>query len=156
MFARILILALSLLVATNAFAAKVSIVPQEGTLKGNLFVNRGKGFEPILQIIAARTGDSVVASGTGRAIIVYEDGCRVEVSSTTAVVTVQETSPCKGSVVSEVTGGRPVGKYAVGAVLVGGAVAAAVLVAGGGGDDGVKNDGTRKKKRDQPSVPASP
>jgi hypothetical protein len=93
--ARIVIFALSGLVATSAFAATVSVVPQEGTLRGNLFVNRGKGFEPILNTTAARTGDSVMASGSGRAIVVYEDGCKVEVSATTAVLSVKEMSPCK-------------------------------------------------------------
>jgi hypothetical protein len=36
-------------------------------------------------------GDSVMALNTGVAIIVYQDGCKVEVSSKTAVVRVQET-----------------------------------------------------------------
>jgi len=127
------------------------LIPQEGTLKGNLYVNRGKGFEPILNTTAARTGDSVMASGTGRAIVVYEDGCKVEVSATTAVLTVKETSPCKGGVIVETPGGLSVGKYAIGAALVGGVVAAAVLI-GGSGDDG----GSGKKERDRPDRPASP
>jgi hypothetical protein len=93
--ARLVIFALSGLVATNAFAATVSVIPQEGTLRGNLYVNRGKGFEAIVNITEAHTGDSVLASGSGRAVVVYEDGCKVEVSAKTSVV-VQETSPCKG------------------------------------------------------------
>ena len=58
------------------------------------------------------------------AIIVYPDGCRVEVSAKTAVVSVQETSPCKTPVVPETTGGLGVGEYIVGAVVVGGAITA--------------------------------
>jgi hypothetical protein len=49
------------------------------------------------------TGDSVMAAGTGRALIVYEDGCKVDVSSETAVVSVQQTSPCKGPAILEST-----------------------------------------------------
>jgi hypothetical protein len=75
--ARLVILALSGLIATDAFAATVSVVPQEGTLRGNLYLNRGKGFEAIVNVTEAHTGDSVMASGTGRAAVVYEDGCKV-------------------------------------------------------------------------------
>ena len=149
--ARLVIFALSGLVATNAFAATVSVIPQEGTLRGNLYLNRGKGFEPILNITEARTGDSVMASGSGRAAVVYEDGCKVEVSAKTSVVTVQETSPCRGGAVVEAPGGSAVGKWAIGAAVVGGVVAAAVLI-GGSGDD----DGSGKKEREKPGKPASP
>ena len=113
--ARLVIFALSGLVATNAFAATVSVIPQEGTLRGNLYVNRGKGFEAIVNITEAHTGDSVMASGSGRAVVVYEDGCKVEVSAKTSVVTVQETSPCKGGAVIEAPSGAAVGKWAIGA-----------------------------------------
>jgi hypothetical protein len=92
-----------------------------------------------------------MASGTGRAVVVYEDGCKVEVSATTAVLSVKETSPCKGGVIAERAGGISVGKYAIGAAVVGGAVAAAVLI-GGSGD----GDGSGKKERDRPDRPASP
>ena len=113
--ARLVIFALSGLVATNAFAATVSVIPQEGTLRGNLYVNRGKGFEAIVNITEAHTGDSVLASGSGRAVVVYEDGCKVEVSAKTSVVIVQETSPCKGGAVIEAPSGAAVGKWAIGA-----------------------------------------
>ena len=149
--ARLVILALSGLIATDAFAATVSIVPQEGTLRGNLYLNRGKGFEAIVNVTEAHTGDSVMASGTGRAAVVYEDGCKVEVSAKTSVVAVQETSPCKSGGAIEAPGGAAVGKWAIGAAVVGGGVAAAILI-GGSGDD----DGSGKKEREKPGKPASP
>ena len=65
-----------------ALAAKVSIIPQAGTFKGNLFLNNGKGSAPIVDVTEAHTGDTLMASGTGRALVVYDDGCKVEVSST--------------------------------------------------------------------------
>ena len=141
-------------VAHAAQAATVSIVPQEGTKQGNLFLNSGRGYAPIVTVTTAHTGDTLMASGTGRAFVIYEDGCKVEVSAETEVVSVQETSPCKGALIPEMSRGMGVGKYVIGAALVGGAVAAVALLGGGGGEDG----GTDKNPRepDRPDNPASP
>ena len=91
-----------------------------------------------------------MALKTGVAAIVYADGCKFEVSATTAVVVVQDTSPCKAPLPPETTGG--VGKYILGATIVGGAVTAAVLIGG------VNNDGSERKAkhRDRSEEPASP
>jgi hypothetical protein len=134
-------LAGGILAALPALAANVSIVPADGTLRGNVFVNRGRGFEPIVATIEGRPGDSVMASKGGVAKIVYPDGCTVEASSTTAVVFVQETSPCKVPAATQTTGGLSAGKYAIGAAIVGGAVAAAVLVGGSNNNGGSQSHG---------------
>jgi hypothetical protein len=138
--------------ALPAHAAGVSIVPADGTLKGNVFVNQGKGFEPVTVAVQARAGDSVMAYMAykgGRAKIVYPDGCAVEVNSTTAVVYVQATSPCKVQVAAtQTTGALSVGTYAVGAAIVGGVGAAVILLANGGSD----NNGSSHEH----SHPASP
>jgi hypothetical protein len=82
-----------------------------------------------------------MALKTGVAAIVYADGCKFEVSATTAVVVVQDTSPCKAPLPPETTGGVGIGKYILGATIVGGAVTAAVLIGG------VNNDGSERKAK---------
>ena len=93
-----------------------------------------------------------MALKTGVAAIVYADGCKFEVSATTAVVVVQDTSPCKAPLPPETTGGVGIGKYILGATIVGGAVTAAVLIGG------VNNDGSERKAkhRVRSEEPASP
>ena len=140
------------LFAPAALAATVSVIPVAGTPKNTVFLNHGKGFAPIMSVTEAQTGDSVMALGTGAAIIVYADGCRVEVNAKTAVVSVQETSPCKMPVLPETTGRLGVGKYLVGAAVVGGAITAVALIGGGGGGGG----GTKQNEHHRPGKPASP
>ncbi len=139
-----------MLFASQAQATTVSVFPREGTPKGSLLINRGAGYQPLTQAATAQTGDAVMATGGGAATIVYEDGCRVEVTSATSVVVVVETSPCKPGVLPQ-TGGVPAGIYAVGAAIVGGAIAAIVIL---GGDDG--NEGGSAKKKRGGRKPASP
>jgi hypothetical protein len=141
-----------ILFAPAVFAATVSVIPADGTSKGTVFLNRGNGFLPILSTTEARSGDSVMALKMGIAAIVYPDGCRVEVSARTAVVVVQETSPCKAPSPPETTGALGVGRYIVGAALVGGAVTAAVLIGDGNGSD----DESKAKHRERSGDPASP
>ncbi len=148
-----IILAGCVLFAPAALAAMVSVIPVAGTPKNTVLLSHGKGFAPIVGVTEAQTGDAVMALGTGVAIIVYSDGCRVEVNAKTAVVSVQETSPCKVPVAPETTGRFGVGKYIVGAAIVGGAVAAVALT---GGDDGGGGGGATKKKEHRPGKPASP
>jgi len=144
-----LALASYVLFAPPALAASVSVIPAAGTPKNPIFVNHGKGFARVTE---AQTGDSVMALGAGAAVVVYPDGCRVEVSAKTAVVSVQETSPCKTPVVAETTGGLGVGKYIVGAVVVGGAITAVALAGGDSGD----GHGTKQHHHHKPGNPASP
>lgn len=139
-----------LLFASQAQAATVSIFPKEGTPKGSLLLSRGAGYQPLTQATTAQTGDSVMAMNAGAATIVYEDGCRVEVTAATSVVFIAETSPCKPGLLPS-AGTAPFGTYAVGAAVVGGAIAAIVIL--GGGDDG---DGGSGKKGGGGRKPASP
>jgi hypothetical protein len=141
-----------ILFAPAVFAATVSVIPADGIPKATVLINRGNGFLAIVSATQARSGDSVMALTRGVAAIVYPDGCRVEVSAKTAVVVVQETSPCKAPSPPETTGGLGVGKYIVGAALVGGAVTAAVLIGGGNGSD----DESKAKHRERSGDPASP
>jgi hypothetical protein len=139
------------LFAPAALAATVSVVPEPGSTKNSVLLNRGNGFAPIVAPTEGRSGDYVMTLGTGAATIIYEDNCMVEVNSKTGVVTVQETSPCKGAGLSEAepTPRFGVGKYIVGAAIVGGAVTAAILIAGG-------DNGTKKKHHEKPGKSASP
>ena len=93
-----------------------------------------------------------MALKTGVAAIVYPDGCKVVVSATTAVVVVQEASPCKTAPMPEATGGIGVGKYVLGATIVGGAVAAAVII-GGGSNDGNEHKAKHRARSEEPASP---
>ncbi len=96
---------------------------------GGVAISHGYGFQQIAGKTEVEGGDSVIASPGGHAKIVYADGCVVDVNPG-AVVTVQETSPCKAGALpvgSAALGGGHVGWYVVGAAVVGGAVAGIVL-----------------------------
>ena len=147
-----IVLASCISFAPAALAATVSVIPVAGTPKNTVLLSHGNGFAPIIGATEAQTGDSVMALGTGGAAIVYPDGCRVEVNAKSAVVSVQETSPCKTPVLPETTGRLGVGKYIVGAVIVGGAITAVALAGGGSGGGG----GTKQHDRQKPDNPASP
>ena len=140
------------MLAPAAFAATISVIPADGTPKETVLINRGTGFQPIIRATEARSGNSVMALKAGVAAIVYPDGRKVAVSATTAVVVVQETSPCKAPLPPEATGGFGVGKYILGATIIGGAVTAAVLIAGGNNDDNER----KAKHRNGSEEPASP
>jgi len=91
---------------------------------GGVAISHGFGFQQIGGRTEVTAGDSVIASPGGHAKIVYANGCVVDVNPG-AVVTVQETSPCKAGALP--VGGGHVGWYVVGAAVVGGAVAGIVL-----------------------------
>ena len=99
-------------------------------VQGAVSVNRGGGYQPVVDWVAASPGDLVMAGPNGSGKITYEDGCVVEVTPG-AVVAVQEKSPCS----TGATGVRPV--YLLGgAAIVGGIVAGAIALSDGGGDMG--------------------
>ena len=147
-----IIVAGGVLLASTALAATVSVIPADGTPKETVFINRGAGFQPIIGATEGRSGDSVMALKTGVAAIVYPDGCKVAVSATTAVVVVQETSPCIAPLPPEAAGGFGVGKYILGATIVGGVVTAAVLI-GGGSNDGNEHKAKHRGRSDEPASP---
>ena len=143
----LVLFAVGILCDLPAFAAQVTVLPDEKSSKGAVMISRGKGFSPLTAPTTANPGDSVMAFTGGHAKIIYPDGCTIDVNDGGAVVVVSETSPCKAGVALPTL--SP-GTYVVGAVIVGGGVAAAILSGGGG------NEGASKNKRDHGDESASP
>jgi len=112
---------------------------------GGVAISHGYGFQQIAGKTEVEAGDSVIASPGGHAKIVYPDGCVVDVNPG-AVVTVQETSPCKAGALP--VGGGHVGWYVAGAAVVGGAVAGIVL--------GTSSSSHEHHQAAAPAAPASP
>jgi hypothetical protein len=119
-------------------AATVTVV------SGKISLNRGDGFAQISQGTAAKPGDLVMAGVSGRAEIVYDDGCRQKVEPG-SVIAVAATSPCQRATASPksdwVTETAEAPKpsvlpYVLGAVAIGGIAAVAVAAGGGGGSGG--------------------
>jgi hypothetical protein len=77
----------ALLVASPSWAAVVE--PQSG----DLTINQGQGFKPVISGTNANVGDAVMVGPGGSATIVYEDGCKVAVRPGT-VTTIAPLSPC--------------------------------------------------------------
>lgn len=51
-------------------------------ISGYVAVNRGGGARPVTGALELRVGDTVIARDGGSAVIVYQDGCRVQVDAT--------------------------------------------------------------------------
>lgn len=92
---------------------------------GQVFLSHGEGYRRLVGSAQARPGDRVVANPGGAGQIVYADGCKVEVRPGTVAIVTKE-SPCGGS--GTPGGGANSSVYAIGAVVVGGAVGAAALL----------------------------
>jgi hypothetical protein len=60
---------------------------------GKLTINRGHGFKPVTGPVNAKVGDSVMVGPGGSAMVVYDDGCKVNVQPG-AVLTIEPLSPC--------------------------------------------------------------
>ena len=56
-------------------------------------VNKGQGYWPVRHRAAAKVGESYVVSPGGHAMLVYSDGCKVDIKPG-AVTTVDRLSPC--------------------------------------------------------------
>jgi len=126
--------ALGLLLSTPIFATGVEVI------EGQVSINRGDGYQPLVDWAPASPGDLVMASPNGSGKITYADGCVVAVNPG-AVVAIAEQSPC--------TTGRFGSKpgYLIGGVLVVGGIVGGVIALTGAGDD---ND---KKTGDKPASP---
>ena len=124
--------AIAALFSSSASATGVELVA------GHVSINRGDGYQPVVDWTPADPGNLVMASPDGSGKIEYDDGCVVEVKPG-AVVAVQEQSPCK----TGRFGFRP--GYLIGGVLVAGGVAAVIALTGGGNN----ND----KTGDEPASP---
>ena len=76
------------------FYGSVSWAATIEPVQGSLSVNQaGQGFHPISGRVDAKAGDSVMVSPDGAAMIVYDDGCKVNVQPG-AVATISALSPC--------------------------------------------------------------
>ncbi len=62
-------------------------------VQGQVSVNRGKGFVPVKSRADGKTGDLVMVSPDGAALVTYPDGCKVDVKPG-AVTTIAPLSPC--------------------------------------------------------------
>jgi hypothetical protein len=76
-----------LLVATSAHAATLNVI------QGDVLVNRGSGYERVLEQAEVNPGDTVVVGTTSAAEIAYGQGCVVPVPIG-AVATVKSQPPC--------------------------------------------------------------
>jgi hypothetical protein len=79
--------ALGVLVAAPSLAATVTSV------KGDVSVNRGSGFQRVEGSVQANAGDFVMAGPGGSGQIVYADGCSIPVNPG-SVITIATDSPC--------------------------------------------------------------
>ena len=62
-------------------------------IRGELWINHGKGFEKVNNRIEAKVGDSVMVSPGGYAKVTYQDKCEANVKPG-AVMTIAPLSPC--------------------------------------------------------------
>lgn len=103
----------------NAFAATV-------TPSGDVYIDRGSGYQQIVGPVEAKAGDVVMAMAGGNATITYGNGCLQNVD-VGAVAIVSEIPPCAVD--------SPVGPgidytLVIGGVAVAGGVAAAIALSG--------------------------
>jgi hypothetical protein len=107
------------------FTVELALAATVHVTGGQVFLSHGEGYRRLSGSAQARPGDRVVVNPGGSGQIVYSDGCKVEVKpGSVAIITNQ--SPCGGGT-SVGTGGDS-SMYAIGAVVVGGAVGAAALL----------------------------
>lgn len=145
---RILPICVTLFLSVSAQAAYVS------GIRGDVYVNRGGGYQQIEGQAGLNAGDSVMAGTTGRATLDYGDGCVIELTPG-SVVAIGQISPCAIETGSNPTSsqGLDMGTLGVGALVVGGVVGGVILLSddddkGGGSGSGSSGPGS--------GVPASP
>ena len=117
-------LGVAALVATTAIARATTVEVKQGTVS----INTGEGYQKISKTTQVPPGTAVMASPGGIAVIVYDDGCRVQLTSK-AVLVVSPGPACEARFQT------PDHDYLLYGLAAGGvAAAAAVLAAGQGGD----------------------
>lgn len=137
-------LALAAFVIGTLFSWSASATGVE-LVAGQVSINRGDGYQPLVDWAPAFPGDLVMASPDGSGKIEYADGCVVEVTPG-AVIAVQDKSPCG----SGGAGFKP--GYLIGGVLIAGGIAGGLVLLSGGSDD----DNSASKLLDDDDDPASP
>jgi hypothetical protein len=108
------------IVAGTLSAAAATVTPS-----GNVYIDRGAGYQAIAGPVEAKPGDVVMAMAGGNATITYDTGCQQAVD-VGAVVVVSEVAPC----VADVSPGVDY-TLVIGGVAVAGGVAAAIALSGG-------------------------
>ena len=89
----------ALLCGAGAWAA--TQVATVEPVRGELFINHGKGFEKVASKIEVKVGDSLMVNPNGIAKVTYPDGCQANVKPD-AVMTIAKLSPCaSGSLAAE-------------------------------------------------------
>lgn len=68
-------------------------------IEGSVMLNQGERFADAVVDTPTREGDRIMAMESSRAVVKFSDGCDLEVEAGT-IVTVPETSPCAGAVVT--------------------------------------------------------
>ncbi|OYW55121.1 MAG: hypothetical protein B7Y80_10145 [Hyphomicrobium sp. 32-62-53] len=109
-----------MIVSVPSFAATV-------TPSGQVFIDRGQGYQQISGPTEAKSGDVVMAMAGGNATITYENGCQQAVD-VGAVGIVSEVPPCLAD--APVSPGIDY-TLVIGGVAVAGGVAAAIALSGG-------------------------
>jgi hypothetical protein len=109
-----------LIASAPSFAATV-------TPSGQVFIDRGQGYQQISGPTEAKSGDVVMAMAGGNATITYENGCQQAVD-VGAVGIVSEVPPCLTD--APVSPGIDY-TLVIGGVAVAGGVAAAIALSGG-------------------------
>src|ERR1700722_3924967 len=77
----------ALLVSSSCLGATLEPV------QGNLYINDGRGFQPVNDRVDANVGQSVMVAPGGTAMVIYPDGCKVAVQPG-QVTTITSASPC--------------------------------------------------------------
>lgn len=108
LFVGVLSIACATLLGSSCWAATVEPV------QGNLSINQGQGFQPINSRIDANVGDTLMVAPGGSAVVVYADGCKVNVQPG-AVTTIAPLSPCASGSYADDTYNNPVWGYVLGA-----------------------------------------
>lgn len=80
----------AVLVSCSVECFSSSVAP----VNGQLSINTGAGFKNIKTTTSVKAGDMIMAGPSGKAELVYDDGCLVPVEAG-AVVIVSAVSPCK-------------------------------------------------------------
>ncbi len=106
-------IALTLLTNTAVNAATLS------SIKGDILVNRGNGYQLQIGATELKPGDLVVANSGAGALIFYPDGCEVPVQPGD-IVAVKDASPCATTDAGSNNTGLTPNALMTGAAIVGG------------------------------------
>lgn len=104
----------------------VSCLAATVTPNGDVYIDRGAGYQQVVGPTEANTGDVVMAMAGGTATISYDNGC-LQTVDVGAVAVISEPPPCAANLTS-----TPGIDYTlvIGGVAVAGGIAAAIALSG--------------------------